>query len=254
MYMSENLAPEPDPENDVVPLRVKPRGKSKEATEGDEEEPLCTLPSYETVDAYVKAGTDLYWTQMADHKNVEMHSEPPPRSPAIQTLMHSYKIRLAETKTSMDPSNLVIEQGHEVNALRQVMRDGWTHNYPQFGGYKRHAVVGFRNRLNATWSHYMMSRSENMRMATFPDIFSHIFHPEKETEQQMVLGIVLTMLRGKTNREGKANFGVIVRNKDVELCPVGSLAFYLLELWQVWTSCILQVFHFYHLTAHPNNC
>ncbi|KAK3816695.1 MAG: hypothetical protein J3Q66DRAFT_401836 [Benniella sp.] len=178
-------------------------------------------------------GTDLYWIQMSDSKNVEMHDGPPSRSPAIQTLMHSYRLRLAETKTSMDPSNLVIEQGHEVNALRQVMRDGWTDNYPQFGGYKRHAIVGFCNRLNATWSHYMMSRSENMRMATFPDIFSHIFHPEKVIEQ-MALGI--TMLRGKTKREGNANFGVIVRNKDVELRPVGSLAFYLLELWQEATS------------------
>ncbi|KAI8346853.1 hypothetical protein B0O80DRAFT_517285 [Mortierella sp. GBAus27b] len=231
VYMRENLAPVTDIENGVIPLRVV-KSRKNEGTPDGEDEPVGTLPSFETVDGYVKAATDLYWSQKSDPENDAMHNEPSPRSAAIHTLMHSYRLRLAETKTSMDPSNLVIEQGHELGALKQLMRDGLIHNYPNLGGTKRHACVGLRNRLNASWSHYMMSRSENMRMATFPDIFSHVFHPEKDTDQ-MVLGVVLLMLRGKTNREGKANYGVVVRNKDVDLCPVGSLAFYLMEMWQV---------------------
>ncbi|KAG9322895.1 hypothetical protein KVV02_002404 [Mortierella alpina] len=43
------------------------------------------------------------------------------------------------------------------------------------------------------------------------------------------LGIILTMLQEKTNREGKENYGVVVRNQEVEICPVSALAFYLLE-------------------------
>lgn len=39
--------------------------------------------------------------------------------------------------------------------------------------------------------------------------------------------------KGKTNHEGKENFGVVVWNKDVEICPVNSLAFYLFEQWMV---------------------
>ncbi|KAG0000753.1 hypothetical protein BGZ65_004085, partial [Modicella reniformis] len=212
VYMSENLAMEPDPGKGVIPLRVKPRGKPKEVPEGgpdDDDKAVGTLPSYQTVDAYIKAANDLYCTQVADPMNAGMRNEPPPRSGAIQTLMHSYKLRLAESETSsIDSTNLMIKQGHEMDALKQVMRDGWTYNYPHLGGSKRHSFIGLRNRLNVAWCHFMMSRSENMRMATIPNIFSHVFYPEKDSDQR-VLGIVLLMLRGKTNSEDKENYGVM---------------------------------------------
>jgi hypothetical protein len=35
------------------------------------------------------------------------------------------------------------------------------------------------------------------------------------------------------NSDGKLLYGVVVRNKDIELCPVGLLAFYLFELFSV---------------------
>ncbi|KAG0054567.1 hypothetical protein BGZ83_010972 [Gryganskiella cystojenkinii] len=43
------------------------------------------------------------------------------------------------------------------------------------------------------------------------------------------------MLQGKLSKDGRPNFGVIVRNKDIQNCPVGALAFYLLEYWEIQT-------------------
>ncbi|KAF9342730.1 hypothetical protein BGX26_006974, partial [Mortierella sp. AD094] len=63
---------------------------------------------------------------------------------------------------------------------------------------------------------------------------------------QFTLGIVLLMLQGEPNKSSRMNYGVVVRNKDVQICPVGALAFYLYDLWehserpnfkdQSWTS------------------
>jgi len=71
-----------------------------------------------------------------------------------------------------------------------------------------------------------------MRMARLQDINIHAFE-FADLAGQFALGIVLTMFQGKTNTDGKKQFGVVVRNKDVEVCPIGSLAFYLFELFMV---------------------
>ncbi|KAG9320896.1 hypothetical protein KVV02_008680 [Mortierella alpina] len=76
----------------------------------------------------------------------------------------------------------------------------------------------------------MMCRGENMRMASLCDTSSYIFRHNSQ-DRHYSLGVTLSMLQGKTNREGKENNGVVVRNKGVEICPVGALAFYLLEMW-----------------------
>lgn len=97
-----------------------------------------------------------------------------------------------------------------------------------FRGGRRHNLVGLRQWLNASWCHFMMICGENMRMATLSNISSHAFRLNSQ-DGYLVLGITLSMLQGKANHEGKEYFGVVLRNKDVEACPVSSLAFYLFE-------------------------
>ncbi|GJJ74032.1 hypothetical protein EMPS_06390 [Entomortierella parvispora] len=54
---------------------------------------------------------------------------------------------------------------------------------------------------------------------------------DREQERKFVLGVVLMTRQGKMNNNGKIRYNVVVRNPDVEACPVGALAFYLLEYW-----------------------
>lgn len=80
----------------------------------------------------------------------------------------------------------------------------------------------------------MMCRGENVRMALLQDLNYHAFEfSDTSATGQFTLGIVLTMLQGKMNADGKLLYGVVVRNKDVEICPVGTLAFYLFERFMV---------------------
>lgn len=80
-------------------------------------------------------------------------------------------------------------------------------------------------------------------MATLADISAHVFGGNRRDGFRS-LGITLSMMQGKMNREGKENYGVVVRNMDVEICPVGAIAFYLLELWMV---CVTPSFYFLFL-------
>ncbi|KAG0257635.1 hypothetical protein DFQ27_005025, partial [Actinomortierella ambigua] len=53
--------------------------------------------------------------------------------------------------------------------------------------------------------------------------------PERGASSWPTEEIVLMARQGKTNKHGKIQYSVVVRNVDVETCPVGALAFYLLE-------------------------
>jgi len=129
-------------------------------------------------------------------------------------------------------SGLRVTESYGPNGFRRLMRGNWTRNYVQLNQKTRRKLNGFRDRLNLSWSHFMMCRGESMRMARLQDINIHAFE-FADLAGQFALGIVLTMFQGKTNTDGKKQFGVVVRNKDVEVCPIGSLAFYLFELFMV---------------------
>ncbi|KAG0349067.1 hypothetical protein BGZ54_004455, partial [Gamsiella multidivaricata] len=113
VYMAENLAEETDEDEGVYPIRVL-RRKKRKAMSGAQVDPLDEtdkLPSYETVDAYIKAACDLYESQKADPSNAAMHSEPHSRSRNIRGLMKSYRLRIANTRKSAHAASLTIEDG-----------------------------------------------------------------------------------------------------------------------------------------------
>lgn len=77
----------------------------------------------------------------------------------------------------------------------------------------------------------MLTRGQSIRDA----LLRHIYPQEYATRtegRQYSLGIALRIPMGKTNQD-HAVYSCVVRNKDVEICPVSCLAFYLLELWMV---------------------
>lgn len=233
--MSENLAEDTDEENDIHPIRVH-RAKMEKARNSEGFNKNDYLPSYELVEAHVKALCDLYETQKTKEP-VAMAGQDHPRTPGIKALLRTFRLRRGEIAKSAHAETLTIGDGYEVEFLREIMRVSWTHKYQKDNNSssRRRGLIGLRNRFTLCWCHFMMCRGENMRMATLSDISAHIFRRNLQDGFHS-LGIILCQLHGKTNREGKENYGVVVRNKDVEVCPVGALAFYLLEMWMVLYS------------------
>jgi hypothetical protein len=253
--MFENLQDEPtitdDPTTCILPLRADPDRKPFPLPQPFEPRPTDEelmrdvyaydasrpLPKYQTVDSYVKSCQDQYQLQIVNPMYPTMHGESHPRSKGIQSLLAKYKIKMAGMNMGKDSIGLTRDQGHELSVLKQLMKTAWMHAYPirrsltasHQTGQKR---ISFRNRLDTCWSHFMMSRGESMRMATLGDLGTHEFEA-KDAGGQICLGVILAMLHGKTNDGDKDQYGIILRNKDVEICPVGSLGFYLFDRWQV---------------------
>lgn len=226
--MTHNLAKEPNVQEGILPLRVN--NKRKKMDEQDYN-PNGRLPAPETVLQYVKACFDLFKQQKADRNNRTMLDYPALnlRSPELTALLNGYVLEYCAQLTSRDSITLNVDSGYEKQTLSAVMWDNWQHRY---NGNRKKKLYGSRQRLSTAWLHFMMSRGENLRMARLGDLFSHAYdHPEDG--YQFTLGVILKMLRGKTNRDGKAAFGSVVRNKDVQTCPVGALAFYLFERFTV---------------------
>ena len=81
----------------------------------------------------------------------------------------------------------------------------------------------------------MMCHSETTCRIWLIDLFGqNVAPPAREgCERKFVLGIVLMTRQGKMNKDGKILYNILVQNLDVEICPIGALAFYLLEYWLV---------------------
>ena len=92
-----------------------------------------------------------------------------------------------------------------------------------------------RLRVDLQFLHSMMLRSESTRYAEFADLCT----VRLENEGPDCLAVVLRISQGKTmNRQDAANnnktmYTGFLRHKEVLLCPVGALAFWLSYRWDV---------------------
>lgn len=77
----------------------------------------------------------------------------------------------------------------------------------------------------------MTTRGETVRTALISHLYPHEFS-SRANGRQFAFCVALMIAQGKTNQDHEL-YSCFVRNKDVEICPVGCLAFYLLELWMV---------------------
>ncbi|KAG9327585.1 hypothetical protein KVV02_003830 [Mortierella alpina] len=157
------------------------------------------LSSVELVKAHVKVLCDLYGTQKAKDR-VAMAGQDHPRTPGIKALLRRFRLRRGEIAKSSHAETLTAGVRYEADFLREVMRVSWIHS--NNSSSKRRQHVGLRNRFSLCWCHFMMCRGENMRLARLSNVSAHIFRRNSQDGYHS-LGIILTMLQGKTNREGK---------------------------------------------------
>lgn len=81
-------------------------------------------------------------------------------------------------------------------------------------------------------SHYALLRSHNTLELELPDLACLELEGEGESP---CIAVLLILQHGKTNKHGRMEYGAFIRNKDVEVCPVGILAFYL--FWRCVSFC-----------------
>lgn len=93
---------------------------------------------------------------------------------------------------------------------------------PQWSAYLRTAV-------DLLASRNMLLRGELVRSAELPDLFCVPLKNQGATECQVLCWIIS---QGKTNSFGRLEYGVCVRNREIEKCLLSHLAFYFFFRWQ----------------------
>ncbi|KAG2225155.1 hypothetical protein INT45_009484 [Circinella minor] len=78
--------------------------------------------------------------------------------------------------------------------------------------------------------HFGFLRGESIRMMEFADLQSMLLEREGATE---CYALVMVLLQGKTNQEGRVEFAACIRNRNVEICPQMTLSFYLFHRWHI---------------------
>ena len=88
----------------------------------------------------------------------------------------------------------------------------------------RSSEVALRDRLALFLSHFSILRGENMRALELADLHHTDLTGEGPSD---CFAVTMLIGQGKTNQSGKVRFSSFMRNRDVEICPVGTLGLYL---------------------------
>ncbi|KAG0363631.1 hypothetical protein BGZ54_008087 [Gamsiella multidivaricata] len=137
-YMSMNTTEHTDDETRIQPIRVRKKG---EASKG-------RLPSKSTMDTYIKAAMDLYNEQVKDPTNHPTSELVPSlRSKQLTVIMDEHYVRLGKQNSEDDIPQLTLEEGHDLQTLKESMKGGWMYNY-KYPGCGRRERKGQRNRLS----------------------------------------------------------------------------------------------------------
>jgi hypothetical protein len=174
---------------------------------------------YENILQHIKAVVHLWRIQ----RSVGFNKEENPRNGALLAGFLQ-KMKRGRARQRKD---LFLDKG--VDSLI----DGYqSRDLPRISGYffNQNTTDGLRNRLDFFLGHAILGRSEDKRNAMLSDLYLYEMEEEGPSECQ---AIVLNLFKGKTNQEGKTQIGAAIRHKDVRICPVGALAFYLFGRFHV---------------------
>jgi hypothetical protein len=87
----------------------------------------------------------------------------------------------------------------------------------------RNLGVSMRNRLAFLLCHFNLLRGESARALEFADSFFLTIEDEGFSKCEALITI---MMHGKTNHVARREIGACLRNKCVEICPIGAMALY----------------------------
>ena len=93
--------------------------------------------------------------------------------------------------------------------------------------HKIYYVSSLRDRMFLLFSHAGMLRGESLRNAELSDLF-HITKDDEGPPGHPATILILQILDGKQNKDGKPVWGRCMRNNDPTECPLGGTGLYLM--------------------------
>ncbi len=172
---------------------------------------------YSTVRAYGAACVDLYKHQVSLNQNSNAH---PKDTPALKILFNTLKNKESSRRRNNyeDRGIGTLQDGYSsCTELKQISNSFFINGE-------------YRDQCMFLLSHFCLMRGESVRRIEWADLFLLALQNEGFSECKCL--VVITD-QGKTNQFGRKELGAAIRNKDPEICPLSSLAFYLFFLWHI---------------------
>lgn len=165
----------------------------------------------ESVLAYVKAVVDLYHQQVEAGFNKHTMA----RGPIVKRFLDTHTKKETRRKRTEyeDRGKNTLNDGYTDQELLRINQYFLVQNN----------IFSLRNKVCFSMSHAMLMRSETALGTQLPDLF---IMELKNQGPSSCFAIVATITFGKTNKDGKIQYGSALRHRDVEVCPHGAFAQY----------------------------
>lgn len=186
--------------------------------------------AYSTADGAISAITALY----AFQKEVGINDEPNPRTPYVKSMLKSLATNAsAESKNSCENRDSAMHaNGINERNLKLMLSTALK------GQNESHFA-----RALVTSGFYTLARGENLRMVQLADIFHEVDNESSAEAESPLAGLYILTDKSKTNKTGKKQTVGVIRHRDVEVCGVGALAFYLFERFHISNSPFPLIFN-----------
>lgn len=218
------------PDDSCITVAVETAVDKIDLTSEDEEEPFKSALTlkFNTVRTYGNAITRLWAEQRTRRINGQMlNPSPHPRGFANKAI-YRYLLRQTHEKGREEWADRMvgtIKDAYSPAKIPEHTRCAW--------GLKEKAC-GLRASVDFLFGNHMLLRSSNRRPIELADCFCLECPNEGvQVHNNPTYAFVVVMNQGKTNQNGRIEYGACLRHRDPYACLVGQLAFWLFFRWQV---------------------
>lgn len=207
-------------------LRTTHRKRKRESRTGEE---IQQTLGFSMVEGYVSALISLYNFQLSSGHNHHPH----PRGTKIKAVLqdrlrHEHVRRKAEY---VDRGANTLLDGYNQLEMLNVVRSCWTYTSPDQPRVPVSSLASaHRTALDFLMGHMMLLRGENRRHVQLADLFPLILKNEGPTR---CTALIMILDNGKVNKTGRIEYRGVVRHKNLLLCVISQLAFYLFFQWNI---------------------
>jgi hypothetical protein len=154
-----------------------------------------------------------------------MNSNEHPRSQLVTRFLENRRAETYQTnrRNMKDRGIGTLLDGYStLDGLASILRAGiQAHNTPK----------GLRNAAAFAFSHSVLLRGDNVRNMELANLFSVDLEDEGVDRLTPPKAFVASLLRSKTNTEGRTDYSACLRHMDVRCCAIGWIALYLFSRW-----------------------
>lgn len=202
---------------------IRPSRYKKSRTNIEGESVKQTL-SEASIKAYIAALVDLWGVQVSMRTNT--HASP--RGALVKGLIRTRRQQESKRKREQyeDRGLNSLQDGYTSAEFVRLIRFCWSSGYNVSGQLEPF----LRTAADLLLAHTLLLRGEVRRKVQMADLFTLTLDNEGPTPCH---AMVVLIDNGKTNQDGRREYGTAVRHKNPLLCTMASIGFYFFMRWNI---------------------